>query len=199
MASPDEIIEFWFPPEQARADALWWGKDPALDAEIERRFGPTLARASQGELDDWAASARGRLALVVVLDQFSRNIYRGDAKTYAQDARARALAHEGLSRGHDRELTPHQRLFLYMPLEHSEALDDQQRCVELVEALAADVAAEPGVSEDRRKRFANYIDYAIAHRDIVARFGRFPHRNEILGRESTAEEREFLTKPGSSF
>ena len=199
MTTPDDVLEFWFPSDNARANALWWGKNPGLDAEIQERFGPTLAAAKAGELDAWAASARGRAALIIVLDQLSRNIFRGDARTYEADELARALTLEGVARGHDRELSPMQRLFFYMPLEHSEELEHQERCVELMRGLAADVAAEPGVEAGRRDRFVGFIDYAIRHRDIVARFGRFPHRNALLGRTSTPEEIEFLTQPGSSF
>ena len=199
MSTVDRVLEFWFPADSARANKLWWGKDPALDAEITEEFGPTLAAAKAHELDAWADTARGRLALIVVLDQLSRNILRGDPETYAADAQARALTHAGLERGHDAEVRPIERLFFYLPLEHSEALADQERCVGLMEALAAEVAAEPGVDEARRKQFAGFVDYAIRHRDIVARFGRFPHRNALLGRPSTPEELEFLTQPGSSF
>lgn len=199
MTTPDEVLEFWFPPDSARANAMWWGKDPRLDAEIRERFGPTLAAAKTGELDGWAASARGRAALIIVLDQLSRNIFRGDPRTYEADDRACALTIEGVRIGHDRELLPMQRLFFYMPLEHSEALEHQETCVELMKQLAADVAADPGVEPGRRDGFVGFIDYAVRHRDIVARFGRFPHRNALLGRESTAEEIEFLKQPGSSF
>ncbi len=199
MRQPDEVLEFWFPADQDRANALWWGKDPALDAEIRERFAATLSAARAGELDSWAETARGRLALIVVLDQLSRNILRGDPSTYAADAQARALTLAGLERGHDRALRPIERLFFYLPLEHSEALADQQRCVALMQELADEVAAEPGVDDARRDRFAGFVDYAIRHRDIIARFGRFPHRNALLGRSSTAEELEFLTQPGSSF
>lgn len=199
MTTPDDVLEFWFPPDNARANALWWGKDARLDAEIGERFGATLEAAKAGKLDAWRASARGRAALIIVLDQLSRNILRGDPRTYEADELARSLTLEGIELGHDRELPPMQRLFFYMPLEHSEELEHQERCVELMRQLAADVAAEPGVDPDRAKRFAGFIDYAVRHRDIVARFGRFPHRNALLGRTSTAEELEFLTKPGSSF
>ena len=199
MASPEAVLEFWFPADTARANALWWGKNEALDAEIDERFGALHRQACAGELDGWAETARGRLALIVLLDQFSRNLHRGDAKTYAHDAKATALALEGIDKGHDCELPPQQRMFMYMPLEHSEALAHQEQCVGLVEALAAEVAAEPDVDPERAKKFGDYVDYAIRHRDIVARFGRFPHRNEILGRDTTDEEAEFLTQPGSSF
>lgn len=199
MTTPDDVLEFWFPADGARANALWWGKNPQLDAEIRERFGPTLAAAKAGQLDAWAADARGRVALIIVLDQLSRNIFRNDPRTYEADEKALALALEAIEIGHDRELPATQRLFFYMPLEHSEELEHQERCVELMRKLAADVAAEPGVDPGRREQFAGFIGYAVQHRDIVARFGRFPHRNALLGRASTAEELEFLTQPGSSF
>lgn len=199
MSTPDAVLEFWFPPDNARANALWWGKDPQLDAEIRERFGATLAAAKSGQLDGWAATASGRVALIIVLDQLSRNIHRGDAQTYDADEQARRLTLEGVALGHDRELPAIQRLFFYMPLEHSEQLEHQEQCIELIRALAAEVAAEPGVEPGRRDRFHGFIDFAVRHRDIVARFGRFPHRNALLGRPSTAEELEFLKQPGSGF
>jgi uncharacterized protein (DUF924 family) len=199
MSTADAVLEFWFPSDNARANALWWGKDARLDAEIRERFGSTLTAAKAGQLDEWSASPRGRLALIIVLDQLSRNIHRGDAQTYEADEQARAQTLEGLARGHDRELSPIERLFFYMPLEHSEQLEHQEQCVALIRQLAADVAAEPNVEPGRRDRFAGFIDYAVRHRDIVARFGRFPHRNALLGRSSTPEELEFLRQPGSSF
>jgi len=193
MATPEQVLDYWFPGDPTRANALWWGKNEALDTEVRERFGPTLAAAKAGALDHWTATARGRAALIIVLDQLSRNIHRGDPQTYAADEQARALTLAGLEAGHDRELAPLERLFFYMPLEHSEELADQERCVALMRALADEVDA------DRRKQFAGFVDFAIAHRDIVARFGRFPHRNAVLGRPSTAEELAFLTEPGSSF
>jgi uncharacterized protein (DUF924 family) len=193
MSTPEAVLEFWFPADPRRANALWWGKDAALDAEIRERFGPTLRAARAGELDAWAEAARGRLALIVVLDQMSRNIHRDSPEAFAADERARALTLTGLERGHDRELRPIERLFFYLPLEHSEALADQQRCVELMGALASEV------EDAEREQFVGFVDYAVRHRDIIERFGRFPHRNAVLGRESTAAELEFLTQPGSSF
>lgn len=193
MRSPNEILDFWFPADQARANQLWWGKQPQLDAEIRDRFGPTLGAARAGLLDAWAEQPRDRLALIITLDQLSRNIHRDHPEAYAGDQQARALTHEGLARGHDRPLRPLERVFFYMPLEHSEFLADQESSVALMRTLAEE--AEP----DQRELFQGFVDYAIAHRDIVARFGRFPHRNAILGRVSTPEELEFLTQPGSSF
>ena len=199
MTTPNDVLDYWFPDDQARANAMWWGKDPALDAEIGARFGDTLRAAKAGELDAWASTARGRLALIVVLDQLSRNILRGDPETYAADAQARAHAEAAIALGQDLELPPRQRMFVYLPLEHAEDLAAQEHCVERMRALAESVAADPESTPEQRKLFDSYIGYAIAHRDIVARFGRFPHRNALLGRASTDEEREFLTNPGSAF
>lgn len=195
MITPEQVLEFWFPADPDRANKLWWGKDEALDTEVRERFGSTLAAAKDGALDHWAETARGRVALIIVLDQLSRNIFRGDPETYAADQQARALTVEGLERGHDRALSPMERMFFYMPLEHSESLADQERCVELMRALADEVADDPAL----RDSFAIIVDFAIRHRDIVARFGRFPHRNALLGRPSTPAELEFLTQPDSSF
>jgi uncharacterized protein (DUF924 family) len=197
--TPAQILAFWFPEDPNRANAMWWGKDPALDAEIRQAHGATLAAARAGELDAWAETAKGRLALIIVLDQLSRNIHRGDPETYAADPKAKALTLEGLERGHDRELLPARRLFFYLPLEHSEELADQERSVALFRALASEVAAEPGVSEARIEQFRTYLDFAVRHLEIIARFGRFPHRNALLGRTSSPEELAFLEQPGSSF
>lgn len=196
MTTPNDVLDYWFPADQSRANKLWWGKDEQLDAEIRERFAATLRAARAGELDPWAEHARGRLALIIVLDQLSRNIHRNHPEAFAADERARALTHEGLARAHDRELRPIERLFFYLPLEHSESLADQERCVALMRELAEQATAD---DPTRREQFAGFVDYAVRHRDIVARFGRFPHRNAVLGRPSTPEELEFLTQPGSSF
>jgi uncharacterized protein (DUF924 family) len=194
-----DVIEFWFgsadgaiPPAETRQ--RWWKKDPAFDAEIQRRFGDLHAQACRGELDDWADTPRGALALIILLDQFSRNLHRGDPRSWAHDDKALALARRVITEGKDRELSTFERAFVYMPLMHAEDLPAQEECIEQMKGLAEDAS-----SEDEKKTFASNVDYARQHRDIVARFGRFPHRNEILGRETTEEEREFLTKPGSSF
>ncbi len=182
-----EVLEFWFGGEPGAARAEWFRKDERFDEEIRSRFGALHGRAARRELKAWRASAEPMLALVIVLDQFSRNLYRGDARAFAQDAHARDCAVEALARGDDLGLMPVQRQFLYLPFEHSEALRDQERCVELMRSLEA-FAATRGLTE-----------WAVKHRDIVARFGRFPHRNAALVRASTPEEAEFLKQPGSGF
>jgi len=184
---PGAVLEFWFgsPPGPSRTE--WFRKDAAFDARIRERFGALHAAASRRELDSWRAQPESMLALVVVLDQFSRNLFRGDPRAFAQDAYARECAREALARGDDRSLLPVQRQFLYLPLEHSEDLADQERSVELMRAL------EP--FEETR----GLTEWAEKHRVIIARFGRFPHRNAALGRASTAEEIAFLAQPGSGF
>ncbi|HET6468179.1 MAG TPA: DUF924 family protein [Geminicoccaceae bacterium] len=175
-----DVLDFWF---GERASALWFEKDPAFDAEIRERFLALVEAAAAGAHDDWLETPEGALALVVLLDQFPRNMHRGRPAAFAHDARAREVAAAALARGHDRALPAAQRSFLYLPFEHSEDLVDQDRSVALFRALGDPVG----------------LDYAVRHREIVARFGRFPHRNAILGRASTPEEEVFLEGPQSSF
>jgi uncharacterized protein (DUF924 family) len=184
---PEDILAFWFGEEPGKARREWFVKDAAFDAQIRERFGELHQRAVRRELDAWRDEPRSMLALVIVLDQFSRNLHRNDARAFAADAYALECAHQALARGDDRNLRPVERQFLYLPFEHSEALADQVRGVALMKQLD-DFAETQGIS-----------DWAERHRVIVARFGRFPHRNAALGRESTAEEREFLAQPGSGF
>lgn len=197
--TPGDVLGFWFGAhagDSATAQAqrrLWWSKDAVVDADIRERFGALVSAAAAGRHDDWAATPRGRLALLVLLDQFSRNIHRDTAQAFAHDAQALRLALEGLEAGHDRSLRPIERVFCYLPLEHAESLPLQVRSVALFRALAAE-AGEAG-----RATFAGYLDFAERHHAIIARFGRFPHRNRILGRKSTPEETAFLKQPGSGF
>jgi len=191
----ETILEFWFgsvlpdgsaPKEKS---ARWWRKDPQFDALVRSEFSDDIARAARGELDSWKATARGRLALLVLLDQFSRNAYRDTPAAFANDKSALAIAQEGIDVGQDRELRGDERGFFYMPLMHSEEATAQERAVE----------AFRRANEELGGYFEKSLEYAIRHRDIILRFGRFPHRNAILGRESTAEELEFLKQPGSGF
>ena len=181
------VLEFWFGATPGTSRAEWFRKDEAFDAEIRRRFGELHGRAARRELEAWRESPEPMLALVIVLDQFSRNLYRGDARAFAQDRHARDCAVEAVARGDDLQLLPVQRQFLYLPFEHSEDLRDQEKGVELMRSLES---FEPtrGVAE-----------WAEKHRVIIERFGRFPHRNAALGRASTPEEIEFLRQPGSGF
>ena len=202
MDTPATIHAFWFgatadeddePDIVARQSALWWKKQPEVDAEIRLRFAPLVTRAAVGELDDWLASPRGRLALILLTDQFPRNIWRGQAAAFAFDVLALRWAKETIARGLDRDARPIERVFLYLPLEHSEELADQREAVRLFDALGGEVAAAA------RPAFAGYLDYARRHLEIIERFGRFPHRNAALGRETSAAEAEFLRQPGSAF
>lgn len=193
----EEILAFWFgavdgdglsAPERAR---MWFRSDPAVDAEIRRRFGPVLAQAARAALPAWEERARGRLALVLLHDQFARNIYRGTPQAFAGDARALALCLQAIACGHDQALASIERAFLYMPLQHSERLEAQERGVGHYEALLRAVTAPVA------RRLERFRDSAIEHRDIIRRFGRFPHRNGILGRTSTPAELEFLAAGGA--
>ena len=187
----DEVLDFWFGREgeddHGEFRDAWFRKDPAFDEEVRERFGGLYERAAAGELDGWREDARSCLALVICLDQFPRNMFRGDGHTHATDAKALETAKYAVERALDRELPPLQRMFLYMPFMHSENLEEQERSVELFERLAE----KPGAPD--------VTSYAVGHKEIVERFGRFPHRNEILGRQTTPEEAEFLKGPNSSF
>jgi uncharacterized protein (DUF924 family) len=186
-----EILEFWF-GDGAAYRPEWFEKDPEFDERIRQRFGEDLERAIRGEYDAWAAVARGRLALVILLDQFSRNLFRGSPKSWAQDPKALDLVLEGIKLGHDTALSFTERMFFYLPLEHSEELAMQELSVLTYRALVDSRPADDGAAK-------TVMDYAERHHEIIERFGRFPHRNEVLGRESTPEELEFLTQPNSSF
>jgi len=184
---PAEVVEFWF---SDRAKSKWFDKDEAFDDEIRAKFGAEIDRAAGGAFDGWLADPLGALAVVVLCDQFPRNIYRNSPRAFAQDAKAREVARIAIDRGHDRAVSVAERMFFYLPFEHSELLADQDRSVELFTAWAA---AHVDGSADEEMKFVH------RHREIVARFGRFPHRNAALGRESTPEELAFLTEKGSSF
>ena len=198
-ASPESVLAFWFGAPGSAAEIagrqgkLWFGKSPVNDQRVIEQFTDALADASQGGLDHWSGTPRGRLALVIVLDQFPHHIHRDQPQAFATDPQALAQSLAALAAGEDRQLAPIERVFLYLPLEHAESLDMQERSVSLYEQLAHEAAA------DERAPFDNFLDYARKHRDVVARFGRFPHRNAILGRASTPEEIEFLKQPGSRF
>lgn len=194
-----DVLDFWFGTgndnsliAQTRRK-LWWSKDAAVDAGMRTRFGALVDAAAAGSHKDWAATPRGGLALILLFDQFTRNIHRDTPQAFACDALALQLARDLINTNADRKLRRIERVFCYLPLEHSESIDMQNRSVELFSALVAETP------EYERDTFTGYADYAVRHRDIIARFGRFPHRNRILGRASTPEETEFLKQPGSSF
>jgi len=198
-AQPEDVLDFWFgPPGTAtevagRQTKLWFGKSPENDRIVVERFATTLVAAAAGELASWTATPRGRLALVIVLDQFPHHIHRDTPQAFATDPQALEQSLAALAADEDRQLPLVERVFLYLPLEHAESLAMQERAVALFERLAHE--AEPDV----RAPFESFLDYARKHRDVVARSGRFPHRNAILGRPSTPEEIEYLKLPGSRF
>ncbi|QJT34325.1 DUF924 domain-containing protein [Aeromonas media] len=194
------LLDFWFgddsgdAPRAVRQAPLWWGKSSETDALLTHRFGELAQGAAEGELAHWAEVPVGRLALILLLDQLPRNLHRGTPAAFAQDAKARDLCLKGLSLGADKALSPLARVFFYLPLEHAESREQQARSVALFEALAAEQGDGPA-----RETFEGFADFARRHQVIVQRFGRFPHRNAILGRTSTPEEAEFLRQPGSGF
>ena len=176
MKLVEQVLDFWYAGNVNEKRKAWFKKDPDFDEEIRRRFGADVEKAAAGQHDDLLETAEGALALLILLDQFPRNLYRNDPKTFASDGKALEIAKAAIARGHDAELTPYQKIFFYLPFEHSEHMEDQERAV----ALCTDLGD------------ADYLKYAIAHRDVIARFGRFPHRNEVLGRTSTEEEVAFM-------
>lgn len=178
VASPDDVLSFW---REAGPDR-WFKADPAFDASIHKRFLATLEAAKRGDLDGWENRANGALALAIVLDQFPRNLFRGTARAYAGDELARDVVGRAIERRYDHEIAPPLRNFFYIPYMHSEALADQERSFELMLANGDE----------------NGIKYAQIHLDVIRRFGRFPHRNEALGRASTPEEITFLESGGFS-
>lgn len=191
MSAPEEVLDFWFGHEgEEDYDEFreaWFTKDPEFDREIQDRFGSLYEEAAAGRLESWKDEARSCLALIVVFDQFPRNMFRGDTRMYATDEPARAAARHAVEHAYDRELPPGGRLFVYLPFEHSEDLEDQRFSVELFRGLATKMGSE------------DLLGYAVRHMEIIERFGRFPHRNEVLGRATTLEEAEFLEGPDSSF
>ena len=168
-ATPDDVLAFW----RAAGPKKWFAKDDAFDTEIRARFLPTYEAAAAGRFSDWEATPEGALALTVTLDQFPRNMFRNDARAFAADAIARAVADRALARGFDQQVPVDERLFFYLPFEHSENMADQERCCALVRALGN----------------ADLLRWAELHADMIRRFGRFPHRNAVLGRATTAAER----------
>ncbi len=176
----EDILNFWF---HEISPAQWWEKNAQLDADITRRFADIHSKATRCELFDWRMAAKGRLAEIIILDQFSRNIYRDKPQSFANDPLALALAQEALAVEADKALSPVERSFLYLPFMHSESAE--------IHKVAVMLYSTPGLEDN--------LDFELRHQKIITRFGRYPHRNKILGRESTLEEIEFLKQPGSSF
>ena len=195
----DAVISFWFKEQELSAPQIdrrmdiWFSEDPAFDAEITANFSDDVRRASSGELDHWADEPRGRLALILLLDQFRRNIYRNTPDAFALDNTALKLCVEGAMTNKDRGLSPIQRAFFYMPLQHAESAKVQAKSVELFTKLAE------AVSPTFRETFETIAQFAELHRDIIDQFGRFPHRNKLLGRENTPEEAAYLAGDAPEF
>jgi uncharacterized protein (DUF924 family) len=181
------VLDFWFGDNEVDR-AEWFHKDPDFDDRIRQRFGALIERALAGDLDGWASAPRPALARIVVLDQFTRNVFRDTPRAFDGDVQALAAARQMVAKGFDRALSPLQRGFVYLPFEHAEDAEAQAESLRLFGALAAEVPAQ-----------ADRLLWAEKHAQVIARFGRYPHRNAQLGRESTPQEREFLTEPGSRF
>ncbi|WP_428420283.1 DUF924 family protein [Methylibium sp.] len=187
----EDVLRYWFGSDDA-VRTEWFTRSAAFDAETDLRFGAEVEAALQGRLDLWRRTRDGSLALVILLDQCTRNLYRGTPRAFAGDPQALTMARELIAQGQHATLPPLRRWFLFMPLEHAEDRALQDQSVSLFTALAADAGPHAAA-------LANALDYAERHRAVIARFGRFPHRNEVLGRESTAQELAFLKEPGSRF
>ena len=201
LPTPKNILDFWIGEASQSGEAagqknkMWFAKSPELDAEIRKRFLTLLETLAAGPLaQEWAErGARERLAAIIVLDQFSRNIFRGSPRSFSQDMLALRLCKEGLALREDLSLSEAERIFFYLPLEHSEDVGDQSRSVEMFTALRRDAR------EDFQKLTESVVEYAYAHQSIIDRFGHFPHRNDVVARKSTTEEEAYLAKPGSGF
>jgi uncharacterized protein (DUF924 family) len=185
MMQPSEVLDFWFEDDCSVRRKKWFEKDAGFDSECAR-FAAAIRDARTGRYDEWAAAAKGGLALIVLLDQFSRNVFRGQAEAFAADPHARDIARRMIARGFDTTLTPVERMFVYLPFEHAETIEDQDESVRLFETLREALGEET-------------IGYAHRHRDVIREFGRFPHRNAALGRINTLAEDEYLARPGAGF
>jgi len=199
VVDAEDVLDFWFadaasgPQAVERRNRVWFAGGARFDRECTQRFAATLEAAASGELGHWKDSPRGRLALIILLDQFSRNIYRGAAAAFRHDDRAVATCREGLAQGHDKQLAPFERSFFYMPLEHAEDREAQALSVQLFETLANESP------EEWRGRLKADAGHARRHRDIVEEFGRFPHRNAVLGRDSSPAEQAYLADDAPRF
>lgn len=191
MAQVQEILNFWFgspeQPDYGKPKSFWFNKKPECDEELRIRFLTDYQKAATGHLDDWMNAPESCLALILLLDQIPRNIFRDTPEAFATDWEALSAAQHAVGQGYDKKLLTVQRWFIYLPFEHSENLEHQRQAVKLFQQLSNDLDS------------TSSIDYAIRHMRVIERFGRFPHRNAILGRASTQEEKEFLKQAGSSF
>ena len=201
LAGADAILQFWLGAARpGNAQALqqrqqWFTKSEAFDSEMRRRFGSTVQAALDGQLEEWAGEPWGRLALILLLDQFTRNIHRGTPEAFAGDRQALELALGAIASGLDLQLPEVLRIFVYLPLEHAEDPVMQRRSVLAFAALAQAAGSDP----DLVQFLQGTLDYAWRHQEVIARFGRFPHRNAVLGRESTSDESQYLSQPGAGF
>ncbi len=195
----DEILSFWFMEQTLSAPQIdgrmdtWFGEDPVFDEEIAKEFADDVERASEGNLDHWAHEPRGRLALILLLDQFRRNIFRNTPEAFEKDKAALKLCVEGAMEKKDKGLAPIQKAFFYMPLQHAESRKVQAKSREIYQRLAE------AVSPTYRETFETIAQFADLHADIVERFGRFPHRNKLLDRDNSAEEEEYLAVDSPGF
>lgn len=198
--SPEEIHQFWFDKIEIKKSysqkmaKKWFGKNEVLDQKIKTDYKDLIDIALSGDLDHWAKSPQGITSLIIILDQFPRNAFRATERMYRYDHKAVAWSKYALSQKSDKELSLFERLFIYLPLEHSEDLKDQKICMDLFKQMVIDLS-----SSELKGTAEGYLDFAQKHYDIVERFGRFPHRNDILNRKSTPEEVDFLKQPGSGF
>ncbi len=186
MATPDEVLDFWFGQDEKPRTEIWFRGGDELDEEIRERFLPLVEQAANGQLDSWSETTRGKLALIVILDQFSRHVWRGTPEAYTQDLKARELALEMVQHGEDYMLAPLERAFVYLPFEHAEDRYFQERSVDCFEKLL------DWAPVDQRRTFEAFLFHAEQHKNTIFRYGRFPYRNEILGRKSSPSERTFL-------
>ncbi len=199
MIGPEDVLRFWFGAADDEGETIaqglprWFEGGEALDREIGDRFGTWVEAARRGELSYWAGEACGRLALLILIDQFGRHLHRGDGAAFAADALAQALCLEGLRLGHDRQLSRPQRVFFYLSLEHAENRSLQECSVALFAALRDEAP------EALRAPYESFFDYAVRHREVIARYGRFPHRNAVLGRANTPDEEAYLAQSGAGF
>ena len=199
QARIEQILSFWFKEQELSAPQIdrrmdiWFGEDPVFDHDIEKEFADDIEKASEGKLNHWADEPHGRLALIILIDQFRRNIYRGTLKAFSHDKVALKLCVEGAMEKKDKGLTPIQRVFFYMPLQHAESAKVQAKSVELYERLAE------SVSPTLQETFLTVAQFAELHKDIIDKFGRFPHRNALLGRTSTEHEQAYLNEGGARF
>jgi uncharacterized protein (DUF924 family) len=199
QARIEAILSFWFKEQELSAPQIdqrmeiWFSEDPLFDHEIEKEFSDDVDAASAGKLNHWSAEPHGRLALIILIDQFRRNIYRNTAEAFSKDSLALRLCVEGAMEKKDAGLTPIQRVFFYMPLQHAESRKVQAKSLELYNRLAE------AVSPTERETFLTVAQFAELHKDIIERFGRFPHRNKLLNRENTAEESKYLAGDSPDF